>query len=155
MTAAMSSTTASSTPGAWLRDPAPLFRTNVEGLRGVLDVAAEMSAAGLRKFVFTSSYSTVGRKQGRVATEDDVIDDARKLTAYVRSRVQAENLVLRYARERGLPAVAMCVSTTYGAGDCGMTPHGAMIAGTAFGKMPFVLGGSRWRPSASTMRHGR
>ena len=35
----------------------------------------------------------------------------------------------------------MCVSTTYGAGDYGMTPHGAMIAGTVFGKMPFVLGG--------------
>ena len=100
---------------AWLRDPAPLFHTNVEGLRGVLEIAAEMSAAGsLKKFVFTSSYSTVGRKKGRVATEDDVIDP-RKLTAYVRSRVQAENLVLQYARERGLPAVAMCVATTYGA----------------------------------------
>ena len=50
---------------AWLRDPAPLFHTNVEGLRGVLDVAAEMSAAGsLKKFVFTSSYSTVGRQEG-------------------------------------------------------------------------------------------
>ena len=26
---------------AWLRDPAPLFRTNVEGLRHVLDAAVE------------------------------------------------------------------------------------------------------------------
>ncbi len=41
----------------------------------------------------------------------------------------------------GLPAVAMCVSTTYGAGDWGRTPHGAIIAGAAFGKLPFVLGG--------------
>ncbi|HEX5145220.1 MAG TPA: NAD-dependent epimerase/dehydratase family protein [Mycobacterium sp.] len=124
---------------AWLRDPSPLFRTNVEGLRGVLDVAAEYAAAGaLEKFVFTSSYSTVGRKKGRVATEDDVID-RRGLTAYVQSRVQAEDLVLEYARDRGLPAVAMCVSTTYGRGDYGMTPHGALIAGTVFGKMPFVL----------------
>ncbi|MBJ7386787.1 MAG: NAD-dependent dehydratase, partial [Mycolicibacterium sp.] len=45
------------------------------------------------------------------------------------------------ARERGLPAVAMCVSTTYGAGDWGRTPHGAIIAGAAFGKLPFVMGG--------------
>jgi len=37
--------------------------------------------------------------------------------------------------------VAMCVSTTYGAGDWGRTPHGAIIAGAAFGKLPFVLGG--------------
>jgi dihydroflavonol-4-reductase len=124
----------------WLRDPAPLFRTNVEGTRNALDVAVD---AGLRRFVFTSSYATVARKRGRVATEDNVIADAndKRLTAYVRSRVQAENLVLRYARERGLPAVAMCVSTTYGAGDWGRTPHGAIIAGAAFGKLPFVMGG--------------
>lgn len=121
---------------AWLRDPAPLFHTNVDGLRGVLEVAA---ASSLQKFVFTSSYSTVGRKRGRVATEADQID-RRGLTAYVRSRVQAEDLVLEYARDRGLPAVAMCVASTYGRGDYGMTPHGALIAGTVFGKMPFVLG---------------
>ncbi|MDZ4265210.1 MAG: NAD-dependent epimerase/dehydratase family protein [Mycobacterium sp.] len=125
----------------WLRDPAPLFRTNVEGTRNVLDVAVEPAvAAGLKKFVFTSSYVTVGRRRGHVATEDDVIVD-RGLTPYVRSRVQAENLVLDYARTRGLPAVAMCVSTTYGAGDWGRTPHGAIIAGAAFGKLPFVMGG--------------
>lgn len=125
----------------WLRDPTPLFRTNVEGTRNVLDVAVEPGvAAGLKKFVFTSSYVTVGRRRGHVATEDDAIVD-RGLTPYVRSRVQAENLVLDYARTRGLPAVAMCVSTTYGAGDWGRTPHGAIIAGAAFGKLPFVMGG--------------
>lgn len=121
----------------WLRDPAPLFRTNVDGTRTVLEVAAD---SGLRKFVFTSSYVTVGRRKGRVATEDDVIVD-RGLTPYVRSRVQAENLVLEYARERGVPAVAMCVSTTYGGRDWGQTPHGAIIAGAAFQKLPFVMSG--------------
>jgi dihydroflavonol-4-reductase len=55
--------------------------------------------------------------------------------------VQAENLVLEYARERGLPAVAMCVSTTYGGRDWGRTPHGAIIAGAAFGKLPFTMSG--------------
>ncbi|MDR3658905.1 MAG: NAD-dependent epimerase/dehydratase family protein [Mycobacterium sp.] len=125
----------------WLRDPAPLFRTNVEGTRNVLNVAVEPEiASGLKKFVFTSSYATVGRKRGRVATEQDVIGE-RGLTPYVRSRVQAERLVLEYARERGLPAVAMCVSTTYGGKDWGRTPHGAIIAGAAFGKLPFVMGG--------------
>jgi nucleoside-diphosphate-sugar epimerase len=128
----------------WLRDPAPLFRTNVEGTRNVLEVACRPDvAANLRRFVFTSSYATVDRKRGRVATEADVISDERLrgLTPYVQSRVQAENLVMAYVRDRGLPAVAMCVSTTYGAGDWGRTPHGAIIAGAAFGKLPFVLGG--------------
>ncbi|MEN3316946.1 MAG: hypothetical protein V7643_347 [Mycobacterium sp.] len=121
----------------WLRDPAPLFRTNVDGTRNVLEVAEN---ANLRKFVFTSSYVTVGRRRGVVACEDDIIVD-RGLTPYVRSRVQAENLVLEYAKEHGLPAVAMCVSTTYGSGDWGRTPHGAIIAGAAFGKLPFVMSG--------------
>jgi dihydroflavonol-4-reductase len=126
----------------WLRDPAPLFRTNVDGTRGVLDIATEPAvAAGLRKFVFTSSYATVGRHRGRTATEADEITDERALTPYVRSRLQAERMVLRYARTRGLPAVAMCVSTTYGAGDWGRTPHGAIIAGAAYGKLPFVMSG--------------
>jgi dihydroflavonol-4-reductase len=119
----------------WLRDPAPLFHTNVDGTRNVLEIAND---AGLHRFIFTSSYVTVGRKRGRVATEDDIVAE-RGLTPYVRSRVQAERLVLQYAREHDLPAVAMCVSTTYGAGDWGMTPHGQLIAGTAFGKLPFVM----------------
>jgi dihydroflavonol-4-reductase len=121
----------------WLRDPAPLFRTNVEGTRSVLDVAVGLP---LRRFVFTSSYVTVGRRRGRRASEADIVDVS-KVTPYVRSRVQGEELVLRYARERGLPAVAMCVSTTYGSGDWGRTPHGAIIAGAALGKLPFVMGG--------------
>jgi dihydroflavonol-4-reductase len=121
----------------WLHDPAPLFRTNVDGTRNVLDVAKD---AGLRKFVFTSSYVTVGRRRGHRASEEDVIS-GRGLTPYVRSRVQAENIVLQYVKEHGLPAVAMCVSTTYGSGDWGRTPHGAIIAGAAFGKLPFVMSG--------------
>jgi dihydroflavonol-4-reductase len=122
----------------WLHDPAPLFRTNVDGTRNVLAVAQN---AGLRKFVFTSSYVTVGRRRGHRASEDDIITSERGLTPYVRSRLQAENIVLQFAKEHGLPAVAMCVSTTYGSGDWGRTPHGAIIAGAAFGKLPFVMSG--------------
>ncbi len=125
----------------WLRDPAPLFHTNVEGTRNVLDVALDVQKSGaLQRFIYTSSYVTVGRRRGHTASEADIISD-RGLTPYVRSRVQAEELVLRYARERNLPAIAMCVSTTYGSGDWGRTPHGAIIAGAAFGKLPFVMAG--------------
>ena len=123
---------------AWLRDTSPLFRTNVEGLRNVLEVA--VAQPGLRRFVFTSTYATVGRRRGHVATEDDIVG-TRGLSDYVQSRVQAENLVMRYVAESGLPAVAMCVSTTYGDGDWGRTPHGAFIAGAVFGKLPFTMQG--------------
>jgi dihydroflavonol-4-reductase len=121
---------------AWLRDPAPLFRTNVEGIRNVLEVARSID---LTKFVFTSSYVTVGRRRGHRATEEDQLHWHRSLGPYALSRLQAEELVLRYADEYGVPAVAMCVSTTYGRGDWNMTPQGAMVAGAAFGKMPFVM----------------
>ena len=119
----------------WLRDTAPLFRTNVDGTRNVLDIAKD---AGLHRFVYTSSYATVGRRHGHTATEQDIVSE-RGLPPYVRSRVQAERIVLGYARDQRLPAVAMCVSTTYGTGDWGRTPHGAIIAGAAFGKLPFVM----------------
>jgi dihydroflavonol-4-reductase len=122
---------------AWLQDPAPLFRTNVEGLRNVLDVAKD---AGLQRFVFTSTYATVDRRHGHIATEADRIGN-RRVSPYVQSRVQAEDLVLRYVAEHGLPAVAMCVSTTYGRGDWGRTPHGAFIAGAVYGKLPFLMNG--------------
>ena len=120
----------------YLIDPAPLYLTNVEGTRNVLAVAEAVHRENpMRRFVFTSSYATVGRRRGHTATEADVIADEGSITPYVRTRVMAERMVLASA----LPAVAMCVSTTYGPGDWGRTPHGAIIAGAAFGKLPFVL----------------
>lgn len=119
----------------WLRDPTPLFRTNVEGLRHVLDAAA---AADLRKFVFTSTTGTLAISNSRTVTEVDV----RNWTdggAYIASRVQAENLLLQYCREKNLPGVALCVSTTYGPGDWQPTPHGSLIARVAAGKFPFYF----------------
>jgi len=120
----------------YLIDPAPLYLTNVEGTRNVLNVAEAVHRENpMRRFVFTSSYATVGRRRGHTANEADVITDEGSITPYVRTRVMAERMVLASS----LPAVAMCVSTTYGAGDWGRTPHGAIIAGAAFGKLPFVL----------------
>jgi dihydroflavonol-4-reductase len=122
---------------AWLRDPAPLFRTNVEGLRHVLDAAMD---ADLRRFVFTSTIGTIGMPADRrPATEEDEFNWADKAGAYVRSRVEAENLVMRYARDRGLPAVALCVSNTYGPRDWQPTPHGKQLSLAAAGKLPFYV----------------
>ncbi|OBK44250.1 NAD-dependent dehydratase [Mycobacterium gordonae] len=120
----------------WLRDPAPLFRTNVEGLRHVLDAAVR---AELRKFVFTSSTGTLAISGQRPVTEEDPHnwDDG---GPYIASRVAAEDLVLRYAREQGLPAVALCISTTYGPRDWAPTPHGALIARVEAGRFPFYMG---------------
>lgn len=120
----------------WLRDPAPLFRTNVDGLRHVLDAALD---ADLKKFVFTSTAGTLAISDGRAITEEDPHnwDDG---GAYIEARVAAEELVLSYARDKGLPAVAMCISTTYGPRDWAPTPHGSLIAMVANGRFPFYFG---------------
>lgn len=125
---------------AWLRDPAPLFRTNVEALGSVLDVAARMP---LRKFVFTSTAATIGRVDGRRATEEDEFNWAARAPDYVKSRVAAEALVLSRSQDGAVPAVAMCVANTYGPGDWQPTPHGAFVAGAALGKLPFTVRGCR------------
>ncbi|OBJ56663.1 NAD-dependent epimerase/dehydratase family protein [Mycobacterium sp. 1423905.2] len=120
----------------WLRDPTPLFRTNVDGLRHVLDAALD---ADLRKFVFTSSTGTLAINDRRPVTEEDP-HNWNDGGPYIESRVAAEELVLQYARDRGLPAVAMCISTTYGPRDWAPTPHGGLIAQVVRGRFPFYLG---------------
>lgn len=119
----------------WLRDPAPLYRTNVDGLRHVLDAAV---AADLHRFVFTSTAGTLAINGHRPVTEADP-HNWTEGGAYIDARVAAENLVLTYAAEQGLPAVALCPSTTYGPGDWAPTPHGSLLARVAAGRFPFYL----------------
>jgi len=120
----------------WLRDTVPLFRTNVDGLHNVLEIACEFVGSGLRKFVFTSTVGTMAINPSRLVTEEDP-HNWTEGGAYIEARVAAEKLVLQYARERGLPAVAMCVGTTYGPRDWQPTPHGSQVAMVAAGKVPF------------------
>ncbi len=123
---------------AWLRDPAPLFKTNVEGLKHVLDAAVD---AKLTRFVFMSTIGTIALSDDGPATEDQPFNWYDQGGGYIQSRVDAENLVLQYANELGLPAVVMCVSNTYGPRDWQPTPHGGLVALAATGKMPFRFNG--------------
>ncbi|WP_166909439.1 NAD-dependent epimerase/dehydratase family protein [Mycobacterium sp. DL440] len=123
---------------AHLADPAPLFSTNVEGLRNVLDVAVDVD---LQRFVFLSTIGTIAiGDDGATVDEDTPFNWAGKGGPYIESRRQAEDLVLSYARERGLPAVAMCVSNPYGPPDW-QPRQGALIAMAAFGTMPVYIRG--------------
>lgn len=117
---------------AWLRDPAPLFATNVDGLRRALDAAL---AAEVRRFVFCSSVGTIGVCADGPADETTAHNWLDVAGPYIRSRVEAENLVLDYCHDRGLPGIVMCVSTTYGAPDFG-SQHGRLVADAACGKLP-------------------
>lgn len=114
----------------WCRDPQELWRTNVDGLRNVLDVAVD---AGLRRFVFTSTVGTLARRDDGLVDESMPHNWMDRAGGYIRSRVEAERLVLEYARERGLPAVAMCVGNTYGPG-AQQAPHSEALGKAATGQ---------------------
>lgn len=123
---------------AELKDPAPLFATNVEGLRAVLDVAV---TACLHRFVFLSTIGTIAVGQdGETVDEETPFNWADRAGSYIESRRKAEELVLSYATQRGLPAVVANVSNPYGPPDWAPR-QGMFVQMAALGKMPAYVRG--------------
>ena len=123
---------------AELRDPAPLFETNVNGLRKVLDVAVH---ANLRRFVFLSTIGTIAiGRNGETVDEDTPFNWADQAGSYIESRRQAEQLVFSYVADHGLPAVVANVSNPYGPPDW-QPRQGMFVQLAALGKMPFYIRG--------------
>lgn len=123
---------------AELRDPAPLFTTNVEALRSVLDVAVR---AELRRFVFLSTIGTIAvGRNGETVDEDTPFNWADKAGGYIESRRAAEDLALSYVADHGLPAVVTNVSNPYGPPDW-QPRQGMFVKMAAQGKMPFYVRG--------------
>ncbi len=118
----------------WTRDPAAMFRANVEGTRNVLLAAAE---AGVERMVYTSSVATLGaRADGRAVDEDAPSTYADMIGPYKQSKFQAEEEVRRLIAERGLCVVIVNPSTPIGPRDVKPTPTGRMIVEAAAGRMP-------------------
>jgi dihydroflavonol-4-reductase len=75
-------------------------------------------------------------------------------------KVRVDGLDIEYTdsghvRERGLPAVALCGSNTYGPGGFQPTPHGSLLAAAAKGKMPVYVKGMSMEGSVSKKPPGR
>ncbi|HSC76880.1 MAG TPA: NAD-dependent epimerase/dehydratase family protein [Pseudomonadales bacterium] len=127
---------------AWLDDPAPLFRCNVDGLRNAMEAAL---ANQIQKFIFTSSMVTIGLNKNRKPTEQDPFNWHDSAPDYALSRVQAEDLLFEYCRKRQLPGIALCVANTYGPGDVQPTPHGKLLWAAARGSMQMAMDcGAPW-----------
>ncbi len=116
----------------WLRDASPLYSTNVDGTRCILEAAL---AVGVPRLVYISSVTTIGLTSSGIASEESEFNWWHRSPPYVKTRVQAERLVLDYV-VRGLDAVICNVGTTYGEADAQPTPHGELALRLATGNMP-------------------
>ena len=115
------------------RDPAALYRTNVEGTRNILGAAR---AAGVGRVVYTSSVGTIGiPADGTPGDERTPVTLADMIGHYKRSKFLAEDVARQFARE-GLPVVVVNPSTPIGPGDVKPTPTGQIVLDAARGRMP-------------------
>ncbi|HTI32427.1 MAG TPA: NAD-dependent epimerase/dehydratase family protein [Miltoncostaea sp.] len=98
--------------GFCLPDPKQLTRMNVEGTRRVVSAAAD---AGARLVVHTSSAATIGEPAGTIATET-TRHRGSFLSAYERSKYEAERVAFATATARGIPLVSVNPSSVQGPG---------------------------------------
>jgi len=114
----------------WVPDPRPMYATNVDGTRTVLEAAMQ---SGVERIVYTSSVATLG--YGNPADEDtpSTLDDM--IGHYKRSKFLAEGVVREMAAA-GAPVVIVNPSTPVGPGDVKPTPTGRLIRDAINGRVP-------------------
>jgi dihydroflavonol-4-reductase len=115
------------------RDPRPLYRTNVEGTRNILNAARHV---GVPRVVYTSSVATIGLPpDGSPGEERTPVRLDQMIGHYKRSKFLAEEAAREAARS-GLPVVIVNPSTPVGPGDVKPTPTGQLVLDAASGRMP-------------------
>ena len=116
----------------YAREPAEIYRSNVDGTQNVLELAAEL---GVRRIVYTSSVGTLALGGPRPANEnaraqlEDMVGD------YKRSKFLAERVVESWIN-RGLPVVVVSPSTPIGEWDAKPTPTGRIVVDFLNDRLP-------------------
>jgi dihydroflavonol-4-reductase len=108
----------------WVRDPAEMYRSNVDGTKAILDAARKN---GVRRVVHTSSVATVGfTGNGHPADEDSPVSLADMIGPYKRSKFMAEQLAME-AGGSGMHVVVVNPTTPVGEQDVKPTPTGRIV----------------------------
>jgi dihydroflavonol-4-reductase len=122
----------------WVRDPEQMYRSNVEGTRGLLEAARRQ---GVGRVVYTSSVATmgfisgVGSKNGDVADEDSPVSLAGMIGHYKRSKFMAEQVAVEAAKS-GSDVVIVNPTTPIGERDIKPTPTGRIVVDFLKRKFP-------------------
>lgn len=120
----------------WVRDPAEMYLSNVKGTRNVLQAAKDFGAS---KVVYTSTVGTIGLSDsGAPAHESSFLKVTSKTGHYKRSKFEAEQIALEFARE-GLPIVIVNPSAPVGTHDWKPTPTGRIVQDFLNRKMPMYM----------------
>ena len=120
----------------WTRDPADMYRINVDGTVAILEAALQN---GLSRVVYTSSVGTLGNPgDGTPGSEDAPVTLADMVGHYKKSKFLAERAAEKYLA-RGLPLVIVNPSTPVGPLDIKPTPTGKIIADVLNRRMPAYL----------------
>lgn len=120
----------------WARDPAVMYRVNVEGTAAILEAALEN---GLSRVVYTSSVGTLGNPgDGRPGSEEAPVTLADMVGPYKKSKFLAEREAEKFLA-RGLPLVIVNPSTPVGPFDIKPTPTGKIIVDFLNRRMPAYL----------------
>lgn len=120
----------------WVRDPAPMYETNVRGTANVMAAAQEL---GVEKVVYTSTAGTLlpGPKR-RPSSEEMSARTVDLVGHYKKSKYLAEREVDRFV-QRGVPAVIVNPTAPVGPADRKPTPTGKIIVDFLNGRMPAYI----------------
>ena len=116
----------------WAKDPSELYRSNVDGTRNVLEAARK---ACVERVVYTSTVGCIGIPMDRPGDETVPVTIGEMKGAYKRSKFQAEQVALEYAKS-GLPVVIVNPTAPVGDHDFRPTPTGKIIVDFVRGAMP-------------------
>lgn len=120
----------------WTRDPADMYRINVDGTTAILEAALNN---GLSRVVYTSSVGTLGNPgDGTPGSETTAVSLADMVGHYKKSKFLAERAAEKFVG-RGLPLVIVNPSTPVGPLDIKPTPTGKIIVDFLTRKMPAYL----------------
>jgi dihydroflavonol-4-reductase len=119
----------------WSRNPGDLYQSNVEGTRNMLSAAR---AAGVERFVYTSTVGCIGVPSGGIGDESRPVSLSEMSGDYKRSKFIAEQVALEFAGE-GFPVVIVNPTAPMGDHDFKPTPTGQIVLDFLNGAMPVFI----------------